>query len=147
MASTNVCRQGMPCLPKFFFENKIEFTIPGRTIKSAPCARPEFPAKRSSLCTAVATRTPKTRGTSLFRRDHAASDQVGSEQLLLVVRIQKPVLGYQIFLDTMQPTKGKVYQITTTLPNGHKLFQVTIKSTIIFHSKPLKNLPKLGFLV
>jgi hypothetical protein len=53
------------------------------------------------------------------------------------------------------PKGGKIYQIITTSPNGHniyipndrKIFQVTIKYTIIFHSKALKNLPKLGFLV
>jgi hypothetical protein len=42
------------------------------------------------------------------------------------------------------PKWGK---ITTALSNGHKIFQMTIKYTNIFHSKALLNLPQLGFLV
>jgi hypothetical protein len=56
--------------------------------------------------------------------------------------------GGQIFLDTINQNEGKIYQITTTLPNGHKIyqiFQMNIKYTSIFHSKALQNLPKLGF--
>jgi hypothetical protein len=41
--------------------------------------------------------------------------------------------------------------MTTTLPNGHEMyqnghtiFQTTIKYTNIFHSKALRNLPKFG---
>jgi hypothetical protein len=53
------------------------------------------------------------------------------------------------------PKRGKIYQITATLPNGHKIYQmtvcktlqITIKYTSIFYSKVLQNLPKLGFLV
>jgi hypothetical protein len=53
------------------------------------------------------------------------------------------------------PKRGKIYQITTTLPNGHKIgmpddriiFQMTTKYTSIFHSKALQNLPKFEFLV
>jgi hypothetical protein len=65
------------------------------------------------------------------------------------------------------PKRGKIHQITTTLPNCHKMyqmtekyskwpnnipndhtiFQMTIQYTSIFHSKALQNLPKLGFLV
>jgi hypothetical protein len=25
------------------------------------------------------------------------------------------------------PKRGKIYQITTTLPNGHKIYQMTVK--------------------
>jgi hypothetical protein len=49
---------------------------------------------------------------------------------------------------------GKIYQITTTLPNGHKIYQMTVKNfekamkyTNILQSKALQNLPKFGFLV
>jgi hypothetical protein len=35
--------------------------------------------------------------------------------------------GCQIFLDTIYQTEGKMYQITTTLPNGHKIYQMTVK--------------------
>jgi hypothetical protein len=45
------------------------------------------------------------------------------------------------------PKRWKIYQITTTLPHGHKIcisndrkiFQMTIKYTSIFHSKALQN--------
>jgi hypothetical protein len=42
------------------------------------------------------------------------------------------------------------YNITKwplNIPNGRKIFQMTIKYTNIFHSKALQDLPKLGFLV
>jgi hypothetical protein len=39
------------------------------------------------------------------------------------------------------------YQIATALPNGHKIYQMSIKHTSIFQSKALQNLPKSGFLV
>jgi hypothetical protein len=36
--------------------------------------------------------------------------------------------GCQTFLDTIHiPKRGKIYQITTTLPNGHKIYQMTVK--------------------
>jgi hypothetical protein len=52
------------------------------------------------------------------------------------------------------PKRVKKYQITTTLPNGHKiyqmaviyLFQMTFKYTNIFNSKALRNLTNLWFL-
>jgi hypothetical protein len=55
--------------------------------------------------------------------------------------------GCQIFLYTIYQKRGKIYQITTTLPNDRKIFQMTIQYTSIFHSKALQNLPKLGILV
>jgi hypothetical protein len=33
------------------------------------------------------------------------------------------------------------------ISNGLKIDQISIKYTNIFHSKPLRNLPKMGFLV
>jgi hypothetical protein len=33
------------------------------------------------------------------------------------------------------------------MTHGHKIFQMTIKYTNIFHYKALQNLPKLGFWV
>jgi hypothetical protein len=45
------------------------------------------------------------------------------------------------------PKTGKMYQITSTLTNGHKIYQMTLKCTNIFHSKGLHNLPKFGILV
>jgi hypothetical protein len=52
------------------------------------------------------------------------------------------------------PKQGKIYQIITALPssfknlpNGGKIFQMTLKYTNIFHSKVLQNLPNLDFLV
>jgi hypothetical protein len=54
----------------------------------------------------------------------------------------------------MIPKRGKIYQITTTLPNGHKnipndrkIFQMTIKYSSIFQSEALQNFPKLGFFL
>jgi hypothetical protein len=44
------------------------------------------------------------------------------------------------------PKRGRTYQNTTNLPNGHKIFQMGIKYISIFNSKALQNLPKLGFL-
>jgi hypothetical protein len=36
--------------------------------------------------------------------------------------------GCQIFLDTICQKDGKyTYQITTTLPDGHKIYQMTVK--------------------
>jgi hypothetical protein len=63
--------------------------------------------------------------------------------------------GCQIFLDAMYQKQGKMFQITTKLPNGHTiyqmiviyLFQMTIKYKNIFYSKALQNFPRLGFLV
>jgi hypothetical protein len=40
-----------------------------------------------------------------------------------------------------------IYQTANIISNGHKLFQTVVKYTIIFHSKTLQNIPKLGFLV
>jgi hypothetical protein len=45
------------------------------------------------------------------------------------------------------PKRGKLYQITTTLPNGHKIYQMTVKYIFqmatkynsIFHPKALQN--------
>jgi hypothetical protein len=51
---------------------------------------------------------------------------------------------------------GKIYQMDTELSNGHKnvqnshnmyIFPMTQEYTNLFHSKALKSLPKLGFLV
>jgi hypothetical protein len=48
----------------------------------------------------------------------------------------------------------KCTKVATKLPNGHKMyqngsnkFQMAIEFTNLFHSKALKNLPKLGFLL
>jgi hypothetical protein len=35
--------------------------------------------------------------------------------------------GCQIFLDTLYQNQGKTYQITTTLTNGHEVYQITVK--------------------
>jgi hypothetical protein len=49
------------------------------------------------------------------------------------------------------PQRGKIYQITTSLPNDHKTYQMAVgkisQGTINFNSKALQNLPNLGFLV
>jgi hypothetical protein len=37
--------------------------------------------------------------------------------------------------------------MTTNYTNGHKIFQMVMKYTNIYHSKALQNVPKLGFLV
>jgi hypothetical protein len=59
--------------------------------------------------------------------------------------------GCQIFLDTIHiPKRGKIYKITTKLPNHHKIYQMAIiyvyqmgiKYTNILNSKALQNLPK-----
>jgi hypothetical protein len=61
--------------------------------------------------------------------------------------------GCQIFLDTIfqngekLPNAHNITNSTSSIPNGLKTFQRTIKYTNIFHSKALQNLPKLGFLV
>jgi hypothetical protein len=39
------------------------------------------------------------------------------------------------------PKRGKIYQIATTLLNGHKIHQMAIK----YANSSLKNLPKVGF--
>jgi hypothetical protein len=43
------------------------------------------------------------------------------------------------------PKRRKMHQIATELPNEHKIYQMAIEYTNLFHSKALKNLPKLGF--
>jgi hypothetical protein len=51
------------------------------------------------------------------------------------------------------PKMGQIFQLTTTLPNGHKIcipndckiLQMPITYTNILNSKALKNLPKFGF--
>jgi hypothetical protein len=45
------------------------------------------------------------------------------------------------------PKWGKIYQMTSELPNPHKIYQITRMYNNIFHSKVLQNKPKLGFLV
>jgi hypothetical protein len=44
-------------------------------------------------------------------------------------------------------TKWLLYQMSTTIPNGRKIFQIAINYANVFHSKALHNVPKLGFLV
>jgi hypothetical protein len=69
-------------------------------------------------------------------------------------RKRKKTRVARFFLTQYSKTREK-YQITTTLPNCHrihipndrKIYQMTITYTSIFHSKALQNLPKLGFLV
>jgi hypothetical protein len=38
------------------------------------------------------------------------------------------------------PKRGKLYQIATKLPNGHKMFQIAVIYSNLFYS----NLPKFG---
>jgi hypothetical protein len=67
-----------------------------------------------------------------------------------VSRQPSPLQGCQIFLDTMYQKRGKVYQIATKLPNGHNiciLFQIAKEYANLLHSKALKNLLMLVFLV
>jgi hypothetical protein len=45
------------------------------------------------------------------------------------------------------PNYHKIYQIAIKYSSGHKIDQMAIIYTIIFHIKTLPNLPKLGFLV
>jgi hypothetical protein len=39
--------------------------------------------------------------------------------------------GCQIFLDTIYQKRGSIYQITTKVPNGHKVYQMAV----VKHSK------------
>jgi hypothetical protein len=55
--------------------------------------------------------------------------------------------GCQIFLGTIYQNWGKLYQITSKLPNDHYHCKMVIEYTNLFHFQPLQNLPKLGFLV
>jgi hypothetical protein len=62
--------------------------------------------------------------------------------------------GCQIFLDTIYQYGGKIYQIATKLPKGHKMFQMVLiysewpkNITNLFHSNALQNLTKVSFLV
>jgi hypothetical protein len=51
------------------------------------------------------------------------------------------------------PKRGKIYQITIKIPNGHKIYQMdlcekdqmAVKYTNICHCNALKNLPKKDF--
>jgi hypothetical protein len=45
------------------------------------------------------------------------------------------------------PEWENISKLPTNIPNGHTIYQMAIKYTIIFHSKALQNLPILGFLV
>jgi hypothetical protein len=45
------------------------------------------------------------------------------------------------------PKSIKYHKWPENIPNGCKIDQMVVKYTIIFHRKPLQNLPKLGFLV
>jgi hypothetical protein len=83
----------------------------------------------------------------LKRRKRKRIDEVKKKKVLGLPQ------GCQIFLDTMYQS-GEKHQITTKLPNGHKIyqnglkiFQLAIKYTNIFHTKALQNLSNLGFLV
>jgi hypothetical protein len=44
---------------------------------------------------------------------------------------------------TQYTKRGKIYQITTTLPNGCKNIANNHKNTNIFNFRALQNLPKL----
>jgi hypothetical protein len=41
--------------------------------------------------------------------------------------VSRSHLGCQIFLDTIYQNEGKYTKLTTTLPNGHKIYQMTVK--------------------
>jgi hypothetical protein len=41
------------------------------------------------------------------------------------------------------PKRGKIYQIAIKSPYGHKIHQMDVEYTNLFHSKALQNLPKL----
>jgi hypothetical protein len=43
------------------------------------------------------------------------------------------------------PKWGKIFQIDSKLPNGHKIFQLAIEFTNFLHSKSIQNLPEFGF--
>jgi hypothetical protein len=55
--------------------------------------------------------------------------------------------GCQIFLGPKYQNGEKYTKLPQNISNGRKIDQMVIKYTKIFHSKTLRNLPKLGFLV
>jgi hypothetical protein len=46
-----------------------------------------------------------------------------------------------------RPKRGKIYQITTKLPKGHKIQQMTVKYSHFFHSEAHQNLTQWRYLV
>jgi hypothetical protein len=52
---------------------------------------------------------------------------------------------YQITLLAQYAKTGKIYQISAKVRNYHKICQMAIKYTTIFHSKAHEKLPKVGF--
>jgi hypothetical protein len=79
---------------------------------------------------------------------------VGAIFLPLFVRTLRSTAGLPDFSWSKHTITAKIYQITTNytkrpyiIPNGSKIFQMVIIYDNIFHSKALRILPKLGFLV
>ena len=69
-----------PCAEVLHTQNR--FTIKsisyllGRTIRFAPCAKPEFPVIKLFLFMDAEIRTERTQGTNPYPHDHEARDQV-----------------------------------------------------------------------
>jgi hypothetical protein len=72
--------------------------------------------------------------------------------LLAHTIVSQMAIRFARFFLTQYTKWGKItqlphYVIAKNIPDGCKIFQMTIKSTNIFNSKALQNLPNLGFLV
>jgi hypothetical protein len=62
--------------------------------------------------------------------------------------IDIPWQGCQIFIGAIYTQNWEeMYPMTTKLQNGLKIFRISVKYTNIFHSKALKNITKLAYLV
>jgi hypothetical protein len=118
------------------FSGKVVFSF--GSIFSAKYCRHSFAKKNFSVA---------ANGIGRWRQPERVqqSDAAGVESTHL--HFVRWVQGCQIFLVTTYQNGENMTRRPQNVPNDHKIYQMDIKFTNIFHYKTLQNLPKLGIWV